>query len=308
MGTLAFVFAGQGAQYAGMGQSLYETSAAARAVLNEAESIRPGTLSMCFHGSKEDLSQTRNTQPCLMAVDCACAAALMENGIRPEAFAGFSLGEIAALSTSGMLSFAEAFSLACQRAELMQACAEKRPGGMVAVLKLTDGAVEALCATHGAYPVNYNCPGQVVCAMDSSVIPAFGEAVKSAGGRAVPLAVGGGFHSPFMAEAAKGLLAYASGLSFREPVRPLYADATSRPYTAGDAARLLGAQVESPVRWTELIRAMQADGYTDFIEVGARQTLSGLISKIGGARLIAHVEDAASLEDATRRCKEETSC
>ncbi|HNW86185.1 MAG TPA: ACP S-malonyltransferase [Candidatus Limiplasma sp.] len=308
MGKIAFVFAGQGAQYAGMGQSLYEASPAARQVLNEAEALRPGTLEQCFHGEPGMLNQTVNTQPCLMAVDCACAAALMEKGVQPAGFAGFSLGEIAALATSGMLRFQEAFALVLRRAEWMQACAERNPGGMAAVLKLDDAAVEAICAQQQAYPVNYNCPGQVVCAMRSERIAPFTEAVKAAGGRALPLAVSGGFHSPLMADAAEALRGYAAQLTFQEPSAPLYANKTCRPYTVAHAAEWLGAQVESPVRWTELIRNMQADGYTDFIEVGAGKTLSGLIGKIGGATRLANVENADNLAATVQGFKEGTAC
>ena len=308
MGKIAFVFAGQGAQYAGMGKSLYTSSPAAKNVLDEAEKLHPGTLELCFNGSKEELSQTSNTQPCLTAVDCACAAALIEGGIRPDGLAGFSLGEIAALATGGLLPFEQAFRLVMRRATLMQACAEKFESGMIAVLKLEDAAVEAICAGHNAYPVNYNCPGQVVCAMLNSNIPAFTDAVKAAGGRALPLAVNGGFHSPFMSDAAQGLRDYAKALAFAEPSVPLYADKTCRPYTAESASELLGAQVESPVRWTEMIRTMQADGYTDFIEVGAGKTLSGLIAKIGGAARIANVEDADSLAATIQLFKEESQC
>ncbi len=308
MGKIAFVFAGQGAQYAGMGKSLYESSPAAKRVLDEAEALRPGTLELCFSGTKEDLSRTINTQPALMAVDYACAAALMEAGVQPDGLAGFSLGEIAALPASGMLTFAQAFALVMERAALMERCAADHPGGMVAVLKLADDAVETLCEAHGAYPVNYNCPGQVVCALQSDAIPAFSQAVKAAGGRALPLAVSGGFHSPFMRDAAQGLAEYAKGLSFAQPELPLYADATCGLYTAQDAATLLGQQVDHPVRWTALIRGMIADGFTDFIEVGAGHTLSGLISKIGGAERIANVEDADSLTQTLSQYKEDSRC
>lgn len=308
MGKIAFVFAGQGAQYAGMGKSLYEASPAAKAAMDEAERLRPGLLDLCFSGDKDALSQTRNTQPCLMAVDYACAAALMEAGVRPDGLAGFSLGEIAALPVSGLLRFTDAFRLVLMRAELMQACAEQNPGGMVAVLKLADEVVEALCVAHGAYAVNYNCPGQVVCAMLSDRIPAFSDAVKAAGGRALPLAVGGGFHSPYMHDAAAGLKDYATTLAFQAPAVPLYADATCEPYTQGEAASLLGRQVESPVRFTELVRRMQADGYTDFVEVGAGKTLAGLIGKIGGAARIAGVEDQDTLAGTVALLKEETPC
>ena len=308
MGKIAFVFAGQGAQYGGMGQSLYLASPAAKALLVQAEAQRPGTLAQCFTGTKEELNQTINAQPCLMAVDCACAAALMENGVRPDGLAGFSLGEIAALAMSGMMQFPRAFALVMRRAEAMHACAQALPGGMAAVLKLPDAQVEALCAEHGAYPVNYNCPGQVVCAMEKDTMTPFADAVKAAGGRALPLNVSGGFHSPFMRDAAAKLKTYADTLHFAQPEIPLYANATCGLYTAGDAPALLSAQVDHPVRWTEQIRILQQQNYTDFIEVGAGKTLSGLIGKIGGAAYIGHVEDEQSLQAVIGHYKEGTGC
>jgi [acyl-carrier-protein] S-malonyltransferase len=308
MGKIAFVFAGQGAQYAGMGKSLYETSPAAKKVFDEAERLKPGTLSLCFEGTKEQLSRTLDTQPCLTAVDAACAAALIEAGVLPDGLAGFSLGEIPALAAAGMLTFEQAFRLAVERARLMQACAETSESGMVAVLKLADDAVETLCEAHDAYAVNYNCPGQVVCSLRAADVPAFSEAVKAAGGRALPLAVNGGFHSPFMREAAAGLRAYAETIPFAPPHVTLYANASCRPYAAKEAAALLGGQVESPVRFTELIRNMQADGFTDFVEVGAGKTLCGLIARIGGAARTTNVEDAETLAEAVRLLKGATEC
>ena len=304
MGKIAFVFAGQGAQYGGMGQSLYHASPAAKALLDQAETHREGTLAQCFEGDKETLNQTINAQPCLMAVDCACAAALIEHGVAPDGLAGFSLGEVAAVAMSGLLTFAQAFQLVMKRAELMHACAQEHPGGMAAVLKLPDDQVEALCAELGAYPVNYNCPGQVVCAMDAGKMAPFTEAVKAAGGRAIPLNVSGAFHSPFMRGAAEQLKDYARTLPFNTPQLPLYANATCATYTAKEAHALLSMQVDHPVRWTKLIREMLGQGYTDFIEVGAGKTLSGLIKKIGGADYIGHVEDEQTLRDVISHYKE----
>ena len=308
MGKIAFVFAGQGAQYGGMGQSICHASPAAGELFNQAEAQRKGTLAQCFIGSKETLSQTINAQPCLMAVDCACAAALIENDVKPDGLAGFSLGEVAALAMSGMLSFPQAFGLVIKRAGYMHACAQAHPGGMAAVLKLGDEQVEALCEEHGAYPVNYNCPGQVVCAMAAEKMAPFAEAVKAAGGRAIPLNVSGGFHSPFMREAAKQLKTYAHTLTYGEPTTPLYANATCDLYTAKEAPALLSMQVDHPVRWTELIRKLIHQNYTDFIEVGAGTTLSGLIKKIGGAGYIGHVEDAESLFRVVNHYKEGKTC
>jgi [acyl-carrier-protein] S-malonyltransferase len=308
MGKIAFVFAGQGAQYGGMGRSLYHASPAARKLLDQAEAQRKGTLSQCFEGDKETLSRTISAQPCLMAVDCACAAALIENGVKPDGLAGFSLGEIAAVAMSGMLSFPQAFGLVMKRAEFMHACAEKHPGGMAAVLKLEDARVEALCAELGAYPVNYNCPGQVVCAMETGKMVPFAEAAKAAGGRALPLNVSGGFHSPFMRDAAEQLRDYAQALPFGEPQLPLYANATCGTYTAEEAPALLSTQVDHPVRWTKLIRQMLDQNYTDFIEVGAGTTLSGLIGKIGGAGYIGHAEDEQTLRNVISHYKEGSAC
>ena len=308
MGKIAFVFAGQGAQYQGMGQSVYQASTAAGELMDRAEALRGGTLDQCFTADKETLSLTINAQPCLMAVDCACAAALMEAGVTPDGLVGFSLGEIAALGMSGMLAFEQAFQLVQKRAEFMQECAQKNPGGMAAVVKLQDEQVEALCKAHGAYPVNYNSPGQVVCAMALDKMTAFAQAVKDAGGRALPLKVSGAFHSPFMADAAGKLNDYAKALTFSQPERPLYANATCGPYTAQEAPMLLGMQVDHPVRFTRLIRELLASDYTDFIEVGPGTVLTGLIQKIGGAGYTGHVQDEETLREVVSHYREGNAC
>ncbi|MBN1776669.1 MAG: ACP S-malonyltransferase [Clostridiales bacterium] len=308
MGKIAFVFAGQGAQYAGMGQSAYRAFPAAKALMDKAESLREGTLPQCFSAPMEDLSLTVNAQPCLMAVGCACAVALVENGVVPDGLAGFSLGEIAALGMSGIISFEQAFKLVMKRAEFMHACARENPGGMAAVLKLSDEQVEALCEAHGAYPVNYNCPGQVVCAMPEDTMQPFAEAVKAAGGRALPLKVSGAFHSPLMKDAAQKLKDYARTLTFSEPDLPTYANATCGLYTAKEAPALLSMQVDHPVRFTKLIRDMLNAHYTDFIEVGPGTVLSRLIGKIGGADYIGHAEDEDTIKYVISHYREGTAC
>lgn len=297
MGKIAFVFAGQGAQYTGMGRSLFESSPAARQVFDCADHIRPGTSEQCFTAEKEILSQTCNTQPCLFAVDLSCAEALREAGVTPDGAAGFSLGEIAALAFCGLLSREEAFTLVCRRGILMDGCARQKPGAMLAVLKLSIAQVEELCAQVGeVYPVNYNCPGQLVVAAPSEKLTVLAGMVADAGGKCVPLAVSGAFHSPFMEEASQGLREELKKLTLHAPALPLYANATARPYTAEQAPELIASQVKSPVRWQETIEGMTADGFDTFVEVGPGKTLSGLIKKISRESRVFRVEDNESLQ------------
>ncbi|MDR3998187.1 MAG: ACP S-malonyltransferase, partial [Evtepia sp.] len=160
MGKIAFVFAGQGAQYPGMGQELAQCSPAAAQVFQQLDALRPGTSQQCFSGTEAELKETRNTQPCMFAVELAAAAALEEKGLRADLAAGFSLGEIGALAYTGAVDLETGFHLVCRRGELMQQAAEAQPTAMAAVLKLENAAVEALCAQFPeTYPVNYNCPG-----------------------------------------------------------------------------------------------------------------------------------------------------
>lgn len=308
MGKVAFVFAGQGAQYPGMGKALYESSAAAKKVMDAAESIRPGTLAMCFEGDKASLSQTINTQPCLYMVDYACAAALCEQGIEPDCVAGFSLGEVAAAAFAGMVSFEEGFKLTMKRAELMQACAEKNPGGMAAVVKLSAEKVEELCAQMDeAWPVNYNCPGQIVVACRMDLLDELAGKAKAAGGRALKLNVSGAFHSPYMKEAAEGLREYLKVNPLGAPSVPVYANRTAQPYE-GDMNELLAMQAASPVRWQQTVENMKSDGVTAFVEVGAGTTLCGLIGKTDSSLITANVADSDSLKAAIEKIREAKGC
>lgn len=296
MGKIAFIFSGQGAQYSGMGKELYEASPAAKAVYDMADSVREGTSRQCFEGSTEELCKTVNTQPCVFTADLAAAYALIERGIKPDCVAGFSLGEIAALAFSKMLSDEEAFKLVCKRGELMDKAATENPGAMAAVMKITPQQVEEICSKFDkTYPVNYNSPAQTVVATTSENADKFCEAVKEAGGRAKLLAVSGAFHSPFMAEAADGLAEYMESVDFSEPETVIYSDVTAKPYE-GDYKALVKAQVESPVKWQTIVENMVADGVDTFIEVGVGKTLTGLVKRINGDVKAFKVETPADIE------------
>lgn len=296
MGKIAFIFSGQGAQYSGMGKELYNASPAAKAVYDMADSVREGTSKQCFEGSTEELCKTVNTQPCVFTADLAAAYALVERGIKPDCVAGFSLGEIAALAFSKMLSDEEAFKLVCKRGELMDKAATENPGAMAAVMKLTPQQVEEICAKFDrTYPVNYNSPAQTVVATTSENADKFCEAVKEAGGRAKLLAVSGAFHSPFMAEAADGLAEYMENVDFSQPETVIYSDVTAKPYE-GDYKALVKAQVESPVKWQTIVENMVADGVDTFIEVGVGKTLTGLVKRINGDVKAFKVETPADIE------------
>ncbi|MDO5401474.1 MAG: ACP S-malonyltransferase [Eubacteriales bacterium] len=293
MGRVAFVFSGQGDQFPGMGRALYETSPAAAAVFDTCEALRPGTLEQCFHGSAEALKQTENTQPCLFAMELAAFAALGERGIAPEALAGFSLGEVAAATAAGLFTLETGFHLVCRRGKLMQAAAEARDTAMAAVVKLPNNQVEALCAEYGVYPVNYNCPGQVSVSGLAEKMPPFSQAVRAAGGRAIPLKVKGAFHSPYMAEAAEKFAEALKTAEVLEHTVPIYSDLTAKPYT-GDVRALLAKQICSPVRWEEIIRNLIAEGFDTFIEVGPGRTLTNMIAKIDSAVSACPVSEVAS--------------
>ncbi len=299
MGKIAFLFAGQGAQAPGMGQSLQQNSPKAAGLFELFDSIRPGTSAQCFTGTPEELAQTENTQPCVFAVGLAAAAALAEKGVLPQGVAGFSLGEMAALTFAKSFTLQNGFTLVGQRAGLMQQANIQNPGVMAAVLKLQDTAVEEICANFKQmYPVNYNCDGQLVVAGSSAEMPEFCAAVKEAGGLAKPLAVGGGFHSPFMQQASDEFLQAIKGSEFAAPTLPVYANLTALPYTLEDLPLTLAKQMCRPVLWKQTLQNMWNDGFTTFIEVGPGKTLTGLAKRVLPEATLFTVQDIDGVQAA----------
>ena len=284
MGSVAFLFAGQGAQHPAMGVDLIEASPAAAEVFAIADEVRPGTSEQCRSASKEELSQTENTQPCVFVHDLAAAAALRERGVVPAACAGFSLGEVAALTFAGAFDTRTGFELVCERAALMAAAAERHPGGMRAVIKLDAAQVENLAAQAGedCWPVNYNSPQQTVVAGAPEALQELDVLVKEAGGRAMKVAVSGAFHSPYMAEATEGLATYIQAGHAPSPLLiPVMANMTAAPYPADPraASDVMANQVSHAVRWVDTLHALQTQGIDTFIEVGPGKTLSGLVKR-----------------------------
>lgn len=279
----AYVFPGQGSQFSGMGKELYDASPAARALFEEADRVLGFEISkIMFEGSAEELKQTKVTQPAVFIHSVAAAVALGEE-FTPQMVAGHSLGEFSALVAAGALSFESGLRLVYARAMAMQKACEEVPSTMAAILALPDEKVEEVCeGIEGVVAANYNCPGQVVISGTVEGVQKACVALKDAGAkRALPLAVSGGFHSPCMASAREELRAAIEQTEFATPRCPIYQNVDAKPHTSPEEIKAnLIAQLTSPVRWTQSVRAMLADGAEEFVECGPGAVLTGLISKI----------------------------
>lgn len=282
----AYVFPGQGAQFVGMGQDLYNSSNEAKNYFDKANDILGfGITDIMFAGSDEDLKQTKVTQPAVF-LHSVISALVMDTDFRPDMVAGHSLGEFSALVTSGALSFEDGLRLVSARAFAMQKACEINPSTMAAVLGLDDNKVEEICSQIDGVVVaaNYNCPGQLVISGKKDDVAKACELMKEAGAkRALPLQVGGGFHSPCMQPAKEELEKAIRATVFSKPVCPVYQNVDGKPYTdVENIKNNLIAQLTSPVRWTQTVRNMAADGATEFVELGPGTVLQGLIKKILG--------------------------
>ena len=281
----AYVFPGQGAQFTGMGKDLYDSSESARALFEKANEILGFRITdLMFSGTDEDLRQTRVTQPAIFLHSVILASTLGES-FKPDMVAGHSLGEFSALVANKVLSFEDGLRLVYARAQAMQKACEKEPSTMAAILGLDDQKVEEICKSieEVVVPANYNSPGQLVISGSIKGIEIACEKLKAAGARrALPLKVGGAFHSPLMEPARLELAEAINATVFHQPICPIYQNATAERVT--DPLKIkenLVAQLTAPVLWTQIIQRMIADGATHFIEVGPGNVLQGLISKIG---------------------------
>jgi len=281
----AYVFPGQGAQFKGMGKDLYEGYVSAKELFEKGNSILGYRITdIMFEGSDEDLKQTKVTQPAIFLHSVVLASMLADN-FKPDMVAGHSLGEFSALTAAGAISFEDGLNLVYQRAMAMQKACEAMPSTMAAVLGLDDAKVEEICASIKddiVVAANYNCPGQLVISGTVPGVTKACELLKAAGAkRALILPVGGAFHSPLMEPARVELSKAIGSTLFNEPNCPVYQNVNASPETKPENIKHnLIAQLTAPVRWTQTIQRMTADGATQYYEVGPGKVLQGLVKKI----------------------------
>ncbi len=298
---LAFLYAGQGSQRVGMGRDLYDHYPTFRRVFDEAE-LDFDLKALCFDGPAELLNQTRYTQPCMLAFAIGMTELLREAGIVPDAVAGLSLGEYAALYAAGVFSQKSALDLISFRAKAMEAASKERPGAMTAVLKLDREALEDVCREASALGAvqcaNYNCPGQIVIGGEAAAVARAGELALERGARKLmPLQVSGPFHTSLMASAGAALEARFSETEFAPMALPVYFNCLGRTATEGEEIpALLVRQVQSSVYMEDLILAMERDGIDTILEIGPGKALGAFVKKTAPSIQTLAVETAAQLE------------
>ncbi len=282
----AGIFPGQGSQFVGMGQDLVSQHAIARETFAEADAVLGFPLTtLCFEGPADELKRTSYAQPALLTISTACWRLLSAQGFTCAVVAGHSLGEYSALVANGAMAFADALTLVRRRGQLMEDAAGKHPGGMAAILGMSDEDVQALCADlsreHGTVvPANYNSPGQVVISGESDAIAAARAAAKARGGKAIPLAVSGPFHSPLMQDAAEAFVEVLRAVPIAAPEIPIVSNVTATPTRDPDAIRdALARQITGSVQWVASLSAMRDMGVARYVEVGPGTVLTGLVQR-----------------------------